>query len=204
MNENLRRVYGLFDDLEWRHHAIGVMQAYIPGTDGNERVHVWSSLLDIEPDAHGGARHNHRWDLNSAVLVGQLAHQRLLVVDDDGGEYQRWLFVGASKGSDDAIEFDGRVSVVVDEGRVFKAGAHYSVIAGDYHCARPLGNEATVTLVSRGARTSLWASAVTRVKPLHAIDRPHPYWDETKWRRTRELVLAEAKFRLGQEIKKCR
>lgn len=63
----------LLPHLKWRHHGIGVLQAYVREHDEPEvRVHVWDPRLMREGIRDCGDAHDHRFDLESTVLVGEI------------------------------------------------------------------------------------------------------------------------------------
>jgi hypothetical protein len=69
-------VHKCLPNLSWRHHGIGVLQAYVVEDDEPEvRVHIWSPDL-VKPgmDASGDI-HDHRFDMVSHVLVGDVVHE---------------------------------------------------------------------------------------------------------------------------------
>jgi len=58
--------------LQWRHHGIGALQAYVSET---VRIHVWHDTLVLPGMRESGAIHDHRFDLESTVLVGALTNR---------------------------------------------------------------------------------------------------------------------------------
>lgn len=64
---------GLLTHLTWRHHGIGVLQAYVREHQEPEmRVHIWHPSLVRKGIRDHGDAHDHRFDLESTVLVGNL------------------------------------------------------------------------------------------------------------------------------------
>lgn len=61
--------------LRWRHHKIGVLQAYVVEGkryyDMETRIHVWHPSLALA-DEDSGRMHDHRFDLRSYVLLGAI------------------------------------------------------------------------------------------------------------------------------------
>lgn len=82
--------------LAWRHHGIGVLQAYISEGDGVEhRLHIWSrSLLKGGIDASGDA-HDHRFRMVSHVLVGRVHHEEWLLSPNPLGPWTTMTLVHA-------------------------------------------------------------------------------------------------------------
>jgi len=78
--------------LQWRHHGIGVLQAYLVEDASKEvRVHVWHPSLVADGIESSGQIHNHRFHLRSTVLLGEIEHEEFhLRPDEDAGDWQRW------------------------------------------------------------------------------------------------------------------
>ena len=68
----------LFPSMQWRHHGIGVLQGYIVEDAQPEvRLHVWArELLKPGMDVSGDI-HDHRFDMVSHVLVGDVGHEEI-------------------------------------------------------------------------------------------------------------------------------
>ena len=95
-------------ELRWRHHGIGLLQAYLvegrPGaelalglSDTETRIHVWHPSLRLAGMDDSGLMHDHRFDLESRVLLGamhdtEIHLSQILTMTDgkdesaDGGE----------------------------------------------------------------------------------------------------------------------
>lgn len=78
----------LFPSMEWRHHGIGVLQEYVIENSIPEvRLHVWAPEL-MKPGIHrAGDIHDHRFDLVSHVLCGDVGHE---VIDPEPAEQGGW------------------------------------------------------------------------------------------------------------------
>lgn len=81
----------------WRHAGIGALQAYIREGDRDElRVHVWHPSLVAPGIRASGDVHDHRFDLESHVLVGAIDHVEYeataLVPAEGGGWHVRWPY----------------------------------------------------------------------------------------------------------------
>lgn len=146
------RCLNAWNDLEWRHHSTGLLQAYLPNDPG-ARVHIWNRGLKLRDS---GELHNHRFTLQSHILVGRITHERLILTPDENGSHDVWDIPGASQGSNDALRLHDRSSVKgtrVNIERVercnFTAGDSYTVRKWDFHHARqePEDTELTVTFV---------------------------------------------------------
>src|SRR5208282_5603878 len=79
-------VLGAIDSLEWRHHGAGMIQAYINPT---LRVHVWHPSLMLPGMTDSGAIHDHRFDLESTLLVGDMTNReyKLTPKPENGFDY---------------------------------------------------------------------------------------------------------------------
>jgi hypothetical protein len=97
-HEALRRraVEALESGLEWRHHGIGVLQAYISEGEGVEhRLHIWSrSLLKSGINASGDA-HDHRFDMISHVLFGVVQNEEWELEESPRGTWTTMTLVHA-------------------------------------------------------------------------------------------------------------
>lgn len=82
--------------LEWRHHGIGVLQAYLEEGEGVEhRLHIWSrSLLKPGIDASGDV-HDHRFDMVSHVLFGKIVNEEWHLTADPEGTLTTMTLVNA-------------------------------------------------------------------------------------------------------------
>jgi hypothetical protein len=67
--------------MKWRHHGIGLLQAYVVEEnpfstsevpDTEHRIHVWDPSLRLPDMDDSGLLHDHRFDLESYVLLGAM------------------------------------------------------------------------------------------------------------------------------------
>lgn len=81
----------LAPNVKWRHHAIGLLQAYVVEGETNEhtetRVHVWHPDLRLPDMDDSGLMHDHRFNLGSTVLLGVMHDTEILLHPGDKG----WL-----------------------------------------------------------------------------------------------------------------
>src|SRR5207247_2472489 len=70
--------------LDWRHHGIGVLQAYV---SANVRVHIWHDRLLLSGMRESGAIHDHRFRLESTILVGALTNREYSLSTGDEPTY---------------------------------------------------------------------------------------------------------------------
>lgn len=186
---NLRwMVARLIPHLEWRHSGLGALQAYVREGDVDElRVHLWHDSLMAPGIDLNGSVHDHRFNLDSTVLLGDLSHVEHEPVPDPAGEWRIHDVVHARLaqsitgghhlvGDEDPRRYSTTTSVAI-----FAEGTRYWFPARHFHQTvfHPSG---TVTLVRK---TDQRASPPARVmyradSPLvHAFESPLP---ESSWR----------------------
>lgn len=90
-----------YDCIEWRHHGIGVLQGYIrEGTGIEARIHIWNRLL-LKPGMDiSGDIHDHRFNMVSHVLHGEVDHVEIAAVPDDRGSFCMMALTHARAASD--------------------------------------------------------------------------------------------------------
>lgn len=128
--------------LSWRWHGIGVLQAYLKeGGDEEIRVHVWSPRLVLSGILESGNAHNHRFALDSSVLVGRLQHTEWHLTPEAGGDFETFDFVHARLHTDenraDMRATGNRFSVRKTE-HIIAAGQAYTFKRGAFHDSAPL------------------------------------------------------------------
>lgn len=164
-----------WNDLRWRHHGIGALQAYIREHANPEiRVHIWSPML-VRPGivGHGNA-HDHRFDLTSYVLHGALIDTRYAVTADINGDWSVHSVENARSAGAER-NFDGEHSGAMFHGFVetdavrIGAGESYWIPRGDFHAtetAEPL----TVTVCAMDRKKGRARLLVPRGEdPVHAF-----------------------------------
>lgn len=97
-----------FKDIDWRHNGIGVLQGYVVDKGETEsRFHIWHPSLMLPGMAEGGLYHDHRFDLLSHVLIGEIHHDELEVVPDPNGPYEFARVTNARKAKAQGGHADG-------------------------------------------------------------------------------------------------
>ncbi len=82
--------------LKWRHNGLGLLQAYVrEGIERELRVHVWHKSLVHDGIGESGLIHDHRFNLTSHVLVGQIWQEELALRPADDGFWQTHTVVHA-------------------------------------------------------------------------------------------------------------
>lgn len=148
-------VLAMFDRLEWRHHGIGVLQAYVQeGANPEIRIHIWSrALLKSGMDISGDV-HDHRFDMVSHVLYGAVVHEELNETPDPNGDHVMMALTHAraAAGTDyhgPTTALTGRYSVK-RERLVICAGMSYDFPGQKFHRS-PLmeGSDIAITCVEK-------------------------------------------------------
>lgn len=144
-------VAALLPHLSWRWHGIGVLQGYVHEDDGGPelRVHIWSRRLMRNGIDTSGNAHNHRFDMRSTVLCGELEHTEWQLRPGTG--YARYDFVHARLQTDDnrtaMRRLPGQVAVRFANA-IYDKGCTYSFDRGAFHTSTPL-SDVVVTLVEK-------------------------------------------------------
>lgn len=136
----ISRVLEWWPELKWRHHGTGMLQAYAPDwwpDSEGVRVHVWHPDLLLPGMAASGGMHNHRFGLQSTVLLGSILHSHLLVTPDRDGRYIAWRINFGSRSADKDLAPYQQMRVGAHPTRRLDAGATYKVEKWAYHHARP-------------------------------------------------------------------
>lgn len=136
------------DHLEWRHHGIGLLQAYLREGESTEtRVHIWHPSLRV-PSSEGRI-HDHRFDLHSHVLVGRIGHSEVTPVSNPSGWWAKYTVVNARNNPgfiDQPAALEGSYSVREHEEEI-PAGCSYAFPKRQFHASRVF--DLAVTLCSK-------------------------------------------------------
>lgn len=191
----------LLPHLVWRHHGIGVLQAYVrEHVEPEVRVHIWHPSLVREGIRDHGDAHDHRFDMESTVLVGMLSETLYLVPAGPGDARARsfdvWNVENARSAGRDR-GFDGECSlaepglILSRQGIFHREGDTYGVPRGTFHrtevaaCTRLAVT--VCTMREKRGQARLLVPAGT--EPVHAFGAPAS--DEVQ-----RAVLAEAEAAL--------
>lgn len=174
-------VLGSFDSLQWRHHGIGCLQAYLRELAEPEvRVHAWDPRLVRLGISGMGDVHDHRFDMESTVLVGALSEVYFgePIPDPDGPWWVYHVENARSAGAERG--FDGECAPVSRERYravgtqvLHREGETYRQRRATFHATHPC--ELAVTLVvmheKRGSARLLvpWGH-----EPVHAFGESAP------------------------------
>jgi hypothetical protein len=143
-----------FRDLIWRWHGLGMLQAEL---DEEVRVHVWHESLRKIPRGNPRCIHDHRFRIDSAVVVGCIVdHPYIVLIGEQpflqtGGEFFKTdafeiRHAKAQTGADDAVEL-GDAWAKETPGVRHAAGSTYVIRRRDWHTTHV--EELTVTVVFR-------------------------------------------------------
>jgi len=185
----------LSDSLVWRHHKIGLLQAYLvealaPG-ETETRLHVWHPSLCLS-DEDSGRMHDHRFFLTSQVLLGAMHDTEIdLHLEWERQSrppssecYQIWNIQNAR-----SAQADGKHWVRLEEGHhiysikktehVYSMGSTYSYMPRKFH--RSDVKELTVTVCTKKLQANSPARLLARLgkEPQHAFD-PTPGHGEVR------------------------
>ncbi len=167
-------VSSVLPSLSWRHHGIGVLQAYLAeDTDPEVRIHIWDPRLIKPGIAESGSIHDHRFDMVSHVLCGVVGHEEHFATFDPDGDH-RILTVTharaavATKYHGPVASEDGCYRVTVNR-LLISEGSTYSFPAGVFH--RSLVPGFAVTVVEKHCQRLVPARVLYPValKPVMAF-----------------------------------
>jgi len=183
--------------LEWRHHGIGLLQAYVVqagGGGGSEyRIHVWHPELRFV-DEDSGMIHDHRFALESQVLLGAIYDTEIELrqigerarVPASEPWYVMWEVENARRAAESgeawvrmkwprvpktAGSTDGMFTIQTVE-HIYATGSRYSYPPRRFH--RSETKELTVTLCRKTRQVDGPAHILARVgtTPKHGIGEP--------------------------------
>lgn len=195
-------VAGLIWRLQWRHSGLGLLQAYVcEGRQQEARVHIWHPSLKLPGIDGAGFGHDHRFDMTSWVLAGQLTQVEILASADPTGGWQLHEIVNARKALENTGTRAGEFRLV--EGAVTLVRHSLSISAGNvyffpkrsFHETYP-NSPLVITLVLKRNQDEAPARILCRrgQDPLNAYRTPLP---ENQW----ATVLAEAEaFLLDEDV----
>lgn len=175
----------LLSDMKWRHHKIGLLQAYVfeadAGVGMEMRIHVWHPDLCLS-DEDSGRTHDHRFRLRSTVLLGamhdtevDLTHEWERQSQPPPDElYQMWEIQNARKaaaGGEHWVKLaSDKVYSVRRTPHVYSMGSTYSYPPRKFH--RSSVEKLTVTICTKTEQTEQPACLLAKVgaTPKHAFD----------------------------------
>lgn len=154
--------------LSWRWHGVGCLQAYLrEGGEVETRVHLWDLDLVLPGIGRSGSIHNHRFDMRSTILAGELDHFDYHVNTDIFGDHIIYEFVNARQHNDDnrlRMNPVARASVRLRQRHCYSAGDRYDFEAGEFHASAQRTANVAVTLVEKRGQRSIKANVAA---PAH-------------------------------------
>lgn len=160
----------LLPSVQWRHHGIGVLQGYVvEDSEPEVRIHVWAPEL-VKPGMDvSGDIHDHRFDLVSHVLCGQVGHEEIIPEESDDGDWAMLKLTHARAAKETGYHgptepLPGRFQVRRSS-FVIARGHTYAFPAGRFHRS-PVLPGVTVTCVEKHHQST--ASA----RILHPVATP--------------------------------
>ena len=181
-----RLVLSKIENLSWRRHGIGCLQAYISEkTDPEIRVHIWHDKAIRENIRNRGDIHNHRFLLESTVLYGNLDHivYNPFVIEsiDDDSRRQKWkLFNVVNYRKDPQARYklqnilEGSISI--DKYHRICEGQKYVFEKGAFH--KTIANGLCITyVVKRDQDSNIKANIVAKADfpVIHAFEHPEEF-----------------------------
>lgn len=99
--------------LGWRHTGLDALQAYVQeGVEKEIRVHIWDVSLRREGIEESGMLHDHRFDMTSYMLLGNLIQEEYRLFDDVDGAWQMHEVVHARKALKENKVYDGGLTTL--------------------------------------------------------------------------------------------
>lgn len=169
----------------WRHHQVGMLQAYIlPIPDS--RIHIWHPDLIDSKIGFSGAVHNHKYEFISTVLAGQIRNIVYALEPNDDGQWEKFRIVQTNNKSKDCILAGDRKRYwATKTSRSIPAGSWYRFPKGAFH--ENLVDGLTITLVHK--RDQEQNAAVELLVP-HGSIPVHAFGDPPEIDRSEYLEMA--------------
>lgn len=135
-----------------RYHGNGFIQLYLTD-DKSKRLHIWSPNFEPQRD-HNAQIHDHRFYMNSQILLGRLEHTLYDMIpveaDDPDKTHNIYSIQGASKFDVGVMHLDTPAIMVMREEFSFKAGTTYEQRDGTFHTSyKPCADCYVATLVTK-------------------------------------------------------
>ncbi len=117
----------MIDRIEFRHHGIGVLQGYVcENVEPEVRIHIWSrKLLKPGMDLSGDV-HDHRFEMVSHVLYGDVEHEEFIEQESSLGNYAMMALTHARAAAD--TNYHGPTTVL--SGRFLVQRRRHTIPAG--------------------------------------------------------------------------
>lgn len=150
---------------DWRAHGIGVLQKYVD----EYRVHVWhSDLLSIGLE---GGIHNHRYDLTSTLLYGELLQEEWLPEENKDGFWELWEHSNSTDSDRNPRKLNKTYRLTCESVRL-KAGVEYSFPAFAFHRSVPV-DEICISVIERSNFSGKSQALIPKGQtPVNGLDKP--------------------------------
>lgn len=192
-----------WDGLDWRHAGFGALQAYLyEGLERELRVHVWHPSLVKPGIADSGLCHDHRFDMRSVVLFGEIVNRDCTLTEDGAGDWEEWEVLHARAAKEktgetfhqDPTQTGKRYRREVTDVRV-PAGSGYTFAKRAFHESHVSG--LTITLIEKQNQEAVNARILAPHghSIVHAFSTPLPSDGDV----IRE-VLVKARGALGETM----
>lgn len=168
---NVQDIYSKLEDgsLKVRYHTgVGFMQAYLTE---DVRLHVWHPQLPPELEAFG-CRHDHRFDLESHVLLGSVVDTQFKSCDKGGGTFDMYTVKPAHFGDTPVPKLTHNfISLEVVHFHKINQGGTYYCQKGVIHESR--ATPLAVTIMKKTNQSNQWARILASYgqTPEHAMAR---------------------------------
>jgi hypothetical protein len=144
----------LWPHLSWRHAGFGALQAYIHEDDDHElRVHLWHAALIKSGISESGLCHDHRFNMCSSVLVGNIIQTEFRLEPDVDGGWETYTVLHAREAMNRGGSYH-QDPVPTGERfrrypRIFKLGAGFGYTFKKFHFHETHMTDLTITLVEK-------------------------------------------------------
>ena len=166
------------NSLDWRHHGVGMYQAYLHEGDEEVRVHIWHPDLILPGfNENNGIMHDHRFGFTSYVLLGAIFNEVWDGEIDPGGDWVHYACINAREAKERGGTYheplgraDGNFWSYRREGQWYNAGTHYRFEPRIFHYSKAQG--LTITLVVKTHVVDGYARILARrdVPLVHAFE----------------------------------
>lgn len=176
-------------------HGLGFVQVQL---QGNQRLHVWHPELPRRTCFEHSAIHNHRFDFESLILVGEQINIEYADLPSASACFKQethelYLHEGArtARGGRPWVP-NGRVEMLQTHKQVIAAGSKYRMRAYEFHRTEPGSDGKVATIMKKGWEGTVGAksSCVIGIEPDGDFDRFQ--WSPAKlWEVVADVMLGQ-------------
>lgn len=159
--DEVRKALESFDS--WRYHGIGVLQKYV----GEKRIHIWHpDLIQIGEE---GAIHNHRYDIFSDIVYGEIFQVEYTLEESIKGLWKEWIHGNTDTKSYIPVPVDNVFYNIKPKTIKVKEGQSYSFPKGSYH--RSYIENLTITIITRENKSGRSSALIPiNVIPVNGLE----------------------------------